>query len=110
MLWNRRGRHQHAPRLVVQVLLRTVEDPSPHAAQLILALHLHLDVQRLHGTEDGVVTLVADWTWKRSPDIVGHHTLVRQVRTRAAGYDALVSAHIELIGLLADVMAESLPE
>lgn len=73
-------------------------------------LVVDVDVQRLHGSEDGVVTLVADWTWRRSRDIVGHHSLVRQVRTRAGGYAALVDAHIELIGGLAAAMAESVPD
>jgi hypothetical protein len=58
---------------------------------------------------DGVVTLVADWTWKRSGAIVGHHSLVRQVRTAADGYQALVDAHVKLMKAFADVIAESLP-
>ncbi len=69
-------------------------------------------IQRFHGTEAGLVTLVADWTVRvpRENRVIGHHQLVREMRTDADGYDALVRAHLSLAEGLAAAIARSLSE
>ncbi|MEQ8861438.1 MAG: PqiC family protein [Pseudomonadales bacterium] len=71
-----------------------------------------VDVYQFHGTEDGVVRLVADWTLRQPRDnrIVGHHQLVREMHTSADGYDALVRTHLALAEALGAAIARSIGE
>lgn len=105
----------HALRRLLQVEIARESGiaiaPRPHSGGNA-ALVIDVAVHQFHGTENGVVTLVADWTVRSTASNVpvAHHQLVRQTRTDAAGYDALVRAHLVLAEVLAGAIARSLPE
>lgn len=71
-------------------------------------LVIDVSVSRFHGTEDGRVTLVADWTVTEDGQLRRRSEFVRQRTTTRDGYDALVAAHIALSADLAQAIAESL--
>jgi len=69
---------------------------------------IDVDIERLHGTEAGRVTLIASWILhSRTGDVSSHHRLVESRLTAADGYAALVRTHELLLDDLARAIADS---
>jgi hypothetical protein len=72
---------------------------------------IDVTVHQLHGSVDGEVVLAADWQVEAAADgrILRRGELAERTLTDAAGYDALVDAHAELLDRLSSAIADSLP-
>lgn len=78
--------------------------PLPGAQTVI-----DVDLERLHGTEAGRVTLMASWNVQdASGAVLGQHRLVTTRLTEADGYAALVRTHEALLAELAAAIANSI--
>ena len=79
---------------------------EPGGAEVVV----DVDVERLHGTLEGKVTLAANWQLRdaRTGRVLGRHELVRSTLTGESGYDAMVSAQIDLLQALAQAIARTL--
>ena len=70
---------------------------------------VHVRIHRLHGTIDGQVQLIAEWSVAGAGQSrILHHAEFSRTQS-ADGYPALVLAHAELLGELALRIAETLP-
>lgn len=76
------------------------------------AQQLDISIDQLHGTAQGDVKLVANWTLRNSdtrPAGVSHHKFSRSIPLTADGYPALVQAEKELLMEFAQAVAATLP-
>lgn len=76
------------------------------------AQQLEITIDQLHGTAQGDVKLVANWTLRNSdvrPTAISHHKFSRTMPLTADGYPALVQAEKALLIELAQAVAATLP-
>jgi len=72
------------------------------------ATEVQVRVQQLHGSTDGKVRLVADWSILGATGKRVLHAFDATVAQHADGYPSLVDAHATLLGQLASAIASSL--
>ena len=69
---------------------------------------IDIDIDQLHGTDDGNARLVAYWWLRDGGNLVAVHLFAQVVALTEDGYPALVGAYEELLTLLASDIASSM--